>query len=49
MKQLNHRNIIKVYEVYIDYISGRVYTVMELVQGKELFDMIHKLGHYSEE
>ena len=31
MKRLSHKNIVKVYEVYIDYVEGRVYTVMELV------------------
>jgi serine/threonine protein kinase len=49
MKHLDHKNIVKVYEVYIDQVSARVYMVMELIKGGELVDMIHKLVQYSEQ
>ena len=48
MKRLDHKNIVKVYKVYIDYINANVYTVMELIKGKELVDILHKMEHYSE-
>ena len=46
MKQLDHPNILKLYEVYED--ANSFYLVMELVQGKELFDKIVERGQYSE-
>ncbi|KAL4501442.1 hypothetical protein ABPG72_021249 [Tetrahymena utriculariae] len=48
LKQLNHPNIVKVYELYIDNLSGKIHSVMELINGKEMFEVIHELGHYSE-
>ncbi|KAL4484945.1 hypothetical protein ABPG74_020122 [Tetrahymena malaccensis] len=48
LKQLNHPNIVKVYELYIDNFSGKIHSVMELINGKEMFEVIHELGHYSE-
>jgi len=47
-RKLDHKNIIKVHELYIDYINKRVYTVMELVECKELFEVVKDMGHYSE-
>jgi len=46
MKQLDHPNILKLFEVYEDDES--FYLVMELVKGKELFDKIVERGMYSE-
>eukprot|EP00010_Vexillifera_abyssalis_P005818 CAMPEP_0201553284 /NCGR_PEP_ID=MMETSP0173_2-20130828/22743_1 /ASSEMBLY_ACC=CAM_ASM_000268 /TAXON_ID=218659 /ORGANISM="Vexillifera sp., Strain DIVA3 564/2" /LENGTH=348 /DNA_ID=CAMNT_0047963963 /DNA_START=14 /DNA_END=1060 /DNA_ORIENTATION=- len=46
MKQLDHPNILKLFEVYED--DEVFYLVMELVQGKELFDKIVERGQYSE-
>ena len=46
MKQLDHPNILKLFEVYED--ANSFYLVMELVQGKELFDKIVERGQYSE-
>jgi len=46
MKQLNHPNILKLFEVYED--ASSFYLVLELVQGKELFDKIVERGQYSE-
>jgi len=48
MKRLNHKNIVKVFKVYIDFINARVYMVMELIKGKELVDILDRLVHYSE-
>ena len=46
-KNLNHKNIIKVYELYIDYVTKRIYTVMELAECNEMFETIQDLGNYS--
>lgn len=48
MKRMDHANIVKVYELYIDDYNGKIYLILELMRGKELYDVIHKLGHYSE-
>ena len=31
MKRLNHKNIVEVNKLYIDYITARVYMVMEFI------------------
>lgn len=41
---LSHPNIVAVYELYVDETKGRIYTIMELVEGKEMFDVISRLG-----
>ncbi|SCM13041.1 calcium-dependent protein kinase 5, putative [Plasmodium chabaudi adami] len=46
MKQMDHPNIIKLYEVYED--SEKLYLVLELCTGGELFDKIVKHGSFSE-
>lgn len=46
-KQLNHENIVKVYELYIDSYSRKIYSIMEFVQCKEMFEVISDLGHFS--
>jgi len=46
MKQVDHKNILKLHEIYEDEDS--VFIVMELVQGSELFDRIVDRGFYSE-
>ena len=46
MKQMDHPNIVKLYETYDDI--KYLYLVMELCQGGELFDKIIELGHFSE-
>lgn len=47
LKTFDHPNIVKVYELYIDNLSGRIHSVMEFIEGKEMFEVIHELGHYS--
>ncbi|KAL4500362.1 hypothetical protein ABPG72_003313 [Tetrahymena utriculariae] len=48
LRELHHPNIVKVYELYVDETKGRIYTIMELVEAKEMFDVISNLGQYSE-
>jgi len=46
MRSLEHENIIKLYEVYENKLE--LFLVQELCTGGELFDMINKLGRYTE-
>ena len=48
MRLLKHENIVAVYELYVDQQKKRIYTIMELVEAKEMFDVLAKLGQYSE-
>jgi len=47
-KRLDHKNVIHVYEMYVDYLTKKIYTVMELALCQEMFDVLTDLGHYSE-
>mmetsp|Transcript_27553 Transcript_27553/g.64214 ORF Transcript_27553/g.64214 Transcript_27553/m.64214 type:complete len:500 (+) Transcript_27553:23-1522(+) len=46
MTVMDHPNIIKLYETFEDKV--KVYLVMELCTGGELFDRIIELGHFTE-
>jgi len=46
MKNVDHPNIIKFYEAFQD--KKYIYVVMQLCKGKELFELIKKVGHLSE-
>lgn len=46
LKQLDHPNIIKVYEVYKN--KNKLFIVTEFCEGGELFDRIQKLSKFSE-
>lgn len=46
MKKVDHQNILRLKEIYED--GAKVYIVMELVEGSELFDRIVDKGYYSE-
>ena len=46
MKKVNHKNIIKLYEIFDE--SKKMNLVMELVTGGELFDRIVERGNYTE-
>ena len=46
LKELDHPNIIKVFEVYED--EKRFYIVTELVKGGELFDKISEMRKFDE-
>jgi calcium-dependent protein kinase len=46
LKQLDHPNIVKLYEVYSD--SRNIYMVTEYLEGGEVFDLILKSKHFNE-
>ena len=46
VKDINHPNIIKFHETYIDY--RYVHIVMELCEGGELFEKIVEMHRFSE-
>ena len=46
MRDLDHPNVIKLYETYED--ARNIYLVMEICDGGELFDKIIEKGHFSE-
>ena len=46
LKSLSHPNIIKLYDVYMT--SNKIYIVMELMAGGELFDYVVKKGTLTE-
>lgn len=45
--KLNHPNIVKVLELYIDPLEGKIYSVMEFVEASEMFEAIKLFGSYS--
>ena len=46
MKELDHPNIIKLYEAFED--SRNIYLIMEVCEGGELFDRIIDKGQFTE-
>lgn len=46
LKQLDHPNIMKIFESYEDKAS--YYIIVEYCSGGELFDRIIELGNFSE-
>lgn len=49
MKMLRHENVINVFSLFLDDTKGRIYTVMELVNAREMFSFICEDGPYQEE
>ena len=47
LKQLQHPNIIRLYDVYLT--EDKIYIVMELMEGGELFDYVVQKGTLNEE
>lgn len=47
LKSLGHTNIISVHELIIDNLLGAIYMVMELFNGKEMFELLSDIGHYN--
>lgn len=48
MKKLNHENIVEVKEIFVENFKHRIYTLMEYIDGKELFDTIVEEGAFTE-
>lgn len=46
LKQLDHPNIVKLYEIYSD--QDNIYLITEFLEGGELFDLILKTRHFNE-
>lgn len=46
-RRLKHKNIVQVIDLYIDESRNKIYTILELVKGKEMFEVIHEIGSYS--
>ena len=46
LKNLNHPNIVRLYEVFED--KNSIFLVTELCEGRELFDEIIERGTFSE-
>lgn len=49
LKNLKHKNVVEMKEMYINSKEGEVHLVMEFFDGKEMFSMLAEIGHYSEE
>ena len=47
LTQLDHPNIIKIYEYYVDELN--YYVITELARGGELYEQIYKLKNFKEE
>jgi len=47
-RELDHPNVIKVYDHFVDRRAGTVYIVMELLLGGELFVQLRRAGKYNE-
>lgn len=47
LRQLQHPNIIRLYDVYLT--EDKIYIVMELMEGGELFDYVVQKGTLNEE
>ena len=47
MRKIDHPNVVKVYELYIDTTKNKIYTIMEYVKAQELFFAIKNFGQYS--
>lgn len=47
MKELDHPNVIKLFETFED--SSSIYLIMEMCEGGELFDKIQDVGFFNEQ
>lgn len=48
MLLLNHPKIVKVYELYVDELCNKVYTIMDFIKGESLMTIIEKKGAFEE-
>jgi serine/threonine protein kinase len=46
-RKLEHKNIIRVFEIYIDYFTKKIYTIMELAECQEMFAVLQEMGKYN--
>ena len=46
MVQIDHPNVVKLYEIFED--EENIYLILELMSGGELFDRVVDKEHYSE-
>lgn len=47
LKPLDHPNIVKMHELYIDLEKNQIFLIMDYVQAKEMFKMLKKNGSYT--
>jgi hypothetical protein len=47
MKKIEHPNIVRVFELYIDTSKNKIFTIMEYVKAQELFYAIRNFGFYT--
>lgn len=47
-KKLNHPNIVKSHEIFINQQRKEVHLIMEMIDGKEVLDQIAEFGAYKE-
>lgn len=47
LRELQHGNIVSVHELIIDKLLGAIYLVMELFEGKEMFELLSDFGYYN--
>lgn len=44
MQQLNHPNIVKVYELYVDELCNKIYTIMDFIKGESMQTQLERKG-----
>lgn len=47
LRVLKHKNVVEALDLYIDESRGKIYTILELIKGKEMFEKIQESGSYS--
>ncbi len=45
-KDLKHPALIEVKEIFLDHLRNTSYTVMELIEGRQLEELVYKHGPY---
>lgn len=47
LQMLDHKNIVKLIELYIDFRTNKIHLVMELVQFREMLDILKDRRKYT--
>lgn len=47
ISKLQHKNIVQVFELYIDVHRAKIYSIQELISGGEMFQYIVNCGSYT--